>query len=82
MPGMSGLEFCRTLRERGEARDIPIILYSGVDFREEDCNLFDRCVMKPAEPDVFARAIRDLLGIAAGKSTQLIPTPGPLPKGW
>lgn len=81
MPGMSGLEFCRTLRERGEARDIPIILYSGTDLREADRYLFNRFLLKPAELDVFARAIRDLLSIAAGKSTRLIPGAGSVPRG-
>lgn len=61
MPGMSGLDLCRTLRARGEARDIPIILYSGTDLREADPNLFDRFVLKPAELDGFARAVRELL---------------------
>lgn len=65
MPGISGLEFCRILRERGEAREIPIILYSGRDLREADPDLFDRFVLKPAELDVFARAIRDLLSVPA-----------------
>lgn len=61
MPGMSGLELCRTLRERGDTRDIPIILYSGKDIWEEDSRLFDRFVLKPAELDVFVRTIRALL---------------------
>lgn len=81
MPAMTGLEFCRILRERVEARGIPIILYSGTDLREADPDLFDRFVLKPAELDVFARAIRDLLSIAASKSTRLIPAPPPLPRG-
>lgn len=81
MPGMNGLEFCRTLRQRGGSRDVPVIMYSGTDLREADRNLVDRFVLKPAEPDVFATAIRDLLSVAAGKSTRLIPTPGPHPRG-
>lgn len=61
MPGMSGLELCRTLRKRGDTRDIPIILYSGKDIWEDDPRLFDRFVLKPAELDVFVRTIRALL---------------------
>lgn len=61
MPGMDGLELCRKLRERGDTRDIPIILHSGKDIREDDPRLFDRFVLKPVELDVFVRTIRALL---------------------
>lgn len=61
MPGMSGLELCRTLRERADTRDIPIILYSGKDAWEDDSRLFDRFVLKPADLDVFVKTIRALL---------------------
>lgn len=62
MPGMSGLELCRRLRERADTRDIPIILYSGKDLSQDDHpELFDRFVLKPAEHDVFIRTVRALL---------------------
>lgn len=61
MPGMSGRELCRSLRERGEARDIPIILHSAQEVRVDEPGLFDRFVLKPAELDVFVRTIRALL---------------------
>lgn len=67
MPGMSGLELCRALRERGGTRDIPIILYSGMDIWEDEPRPFDRFVLKPAELDVFVRTIRALL--ASRRST-------------
>lgn len=41
MPGMIGVQLCRTLREPHETRDIPLILHSGKDIREEDSYLFD-----------------------------------------
>lgn len=61
MPGMSGRELCRALRDSGNTRDIPIILHSAKDVCEDDPDLFDRFVMKPAELDVFVRTIRALL---------------------
>ncbi len=61
MPGISGLEFCRKLRARADTRDIPIILCSGKELWEDDPDLFDRFVLKPAELDVFVRTIRALL---------------------
>lgn len=62
MPGMSGLELCRTLREREDTRNIPIILHSGKDLWQDDYpRLFDRFVLKPAELDVFIRTVRALL---------------------
>lgn len=61
MPGMSGLELCRTLRDRAATRDIPVILYSGRDLSDVDRNLFDRFLLKPAKLDALARAIRGLL---------------------
>lgn len=61
MPGMNGLELCRTLRDRRETRDIPIILYSSRDLWQDDPSLFDRFVLKPAELEAFAATIRDLL---------------------
>jgi CheY-like chemotaxis protein len=62
MPGMSGLELCRTLREHEDTRDIPIVLYSGKDIWQDDYpRLFDRFVSKPAELDIFIRTVRALL---------------------
>ncbi|MGH8202728.1 MAG: response regulator [Steroidobacteraceae bacterium] len=61
MPGMSGRELCRALRDCGSTRDIPIILHSAKDVCEDDPDLFDRFVMKPTELDVFLRTIRALL---------------------
>lgn len=61
MPGISGLELCRTLRKRAETREIPIILYSGRDLWDDNSGLFDRLVMKPAEFGTFARTVRSLL---------------------
>jgi two-component system phosphate regulon response regulator PhoB len=66
MPGMSGLELCRTLRARADTRSIPIILYSGKDIWEEDNPPpFDHVVLKPADLDILVRTIRALLAGSA-----------------
>lgn len=61
MPGMSGLELCRMLREHDDTRDIPVILHSGIELRQEHPDLFDRFLLKPADLDLLAREIRNLL---------------------
>ena len=65
MPGVSGLELCRTLRDRAETHDIPIILHTGIELHAGDHpDLFDRFVLKPAELDHLAREVRELLPAA------------------
>ena len=64
MPDVSGLELCRTLRDRDETRDIPIILHTGIELHSDHSELFDRFVLKPAELDHLARVVRELLPAA------------------
>ncbi|HEV2272127.1 MAG TPA: response regulator [Steroidobacteraceae bacterium] len=64
MPDMNGLDLCRALRGSGETHDIPIILHSGVDLREDHADLFDHFLLKPAELELLAREIRSLLPAA------------------
>ena len=64
MPGVSGLGLCRTLRDRDETRDIPIILHTGIELHGDHSELFDRFVLKPAELDHLAREVRELLPAA------------------
>lgn len=61
MPGMSGLDLCRALRDSIETHTIPIILHSGVDLKTDHADLFDRFLLKPAELDLLGREIRSLL---------------------
>lgn len=68
MPGMSGRELCRALRDRADTHDIPLILHSAKDLCEDDPGPFDRFVLKPAELDVFVRTIRALLASSGGDS--------------
>ncbi|HEY6517069.1 MAG TPA: response regulator [Steroidobacteraceae bacterium] len=68
MPGMSGRELCRALRDRADTHDIPLILHSAKELCEDDPGLFDRFVLKPAELDVFVRTIRALLASGGADS--------------
>ena len=60
MPGMSGLDLCRHLREQGATRHIPIIIYSALSLPAES-SLYDRALLKPTDLPVFAREIRRLI---------------------
>ena len=63
MPGMSGLELCRRLRMREDARHIPIILYTALRLPAVSW-LYDRMLVKPTDLDVFVSTIRSLLARA------------------
>lgn len=63
MPGMSGLELCRRLRDCEETRGIPIILYTAMGLPAAS-RLYDRTFLKPTDLDVFAGEIRRLLTAA------------------
>jgi len=69
MPEMSGLDFCRALRRRGETCAIPIILHSGVELKEDHADLFDRFLLKPTELDLLVREIRGLLPAARAQQS-------------
>ena len=60
MPGISGLELCRQLRERRETCRIPIILYTALSLPAVS-GLYDRTFLKPTDLDVLASTIRALL---------------------
>src|SRR5579863_6866830 len=61
MPRMSGLEFCRLLRQRDQTRDIPIVLYTGREIVQHGPKTYDRFVAKPADADAILSTIRALL---------------------
>jgi two-component system, OmpR family, alkaline phosphatase synthesis response regulator PhoP len=65
MPGMNGLEFCRTLRERADTRAIPIILYTGTELTESVPGPYSVLVTKPTEPKAFINTIRALLAVSS-----------------
>lgn len=60
MPGITGLQLCKSLRARSETRHIPIILYSAFTLPSQSTN-YDRAFVKPTDPTVLACEIRSLL---------------------
>jgi CheY-like chemotaxis protein len=61
MPRMSGLAFCRKLRERDQTADIPIVVYTGRELPEESPKPYDYTFAKTADFDEILRTIRALL---------------------
>jgi CheY-like chemotaxis protein len=68
MPRMSGLEFCRKLRERHQTADIPIVIYSGTDLPDNSPKPYDCSIAKTADIDAILSSIRTLLGRRAALS--------------
>ncbi len=60
---MSGIELCEYLRAMPRTRDMPIILYSGYTIPPAYGNrgLYDRALMKPADPEELLSAVSDLM---------------------
>ena len=62
MPGMTGLQLCKSLRAQLATRHIPIILYSAFHLPPDSC-FYDRTFLKPTDVTVFGSAIRALLSL-------------------
>jgi two-component system, sensor histidine kinase ChiS len=62
MPGMTGLQLCKSLRAQLATRHIPIILYSAFHLPPDSC-FYDRTFLKPTDVAVFGSAIRALLSL-------------------
>jgi CheY-like chemotaxis protein len=61
MPQMSGLEFCQTLRDRDQTRDIPIVVYTGKELPDQGPKPYDRSIAKTADADAILSTIQTLL---------------------
>ncbi len=65
MPVMSGLELVEKLRQRGETKDIPVIMLTARSFsiseeQQEDLRISD-CLSKPFSPRELLGNIEDVL---------------------
>ncbi len=61
MPGMTGFDLCRFLRDEEQTRRIPIILYSALPLMHPSRGFYDLALTKPAEPDLLLSEINALL---------------------
>jgi CheY-like chemotaxis protein len=62
MPGMTGLDLCRHLRDSSETRHIPIVVHSGEPLPPSDA-LYDCAFMKPANLKSVLRTVYRLTRI-------------------
>ena len=67
MPGISGMEVCRRLKEKPETQDIPILLFlDHIDAQTQIMALSngaDECLSKSVPPDVFHARIEAILRV-------------------
>ena len=62
MPGIDGLEYCRTLRSDPQTRNIPVVLLTGSDVSELHGSGADALIRKPFSPLELLSAVERLAG--------------------
>lgn len=69
LPGMDGIELCRTVKREAMFASVPVILLSGKDQRTTDglknLSIADAYFEKPAEDEALMSKIKELLKKAA-----------------
>jgi CheY-like chemotaxis protein len=70
MPLMSGVELARRLRRRAQGRRLPLyaltVIDSSVD--AESSNVFNSCLLKPADPELLHKRLKRDCSMTAGDS--------------
>jgi signal transduction histidine kinase len=80
MPRMDGFQLCRELKRSDKTRHTPFIFYTATYTDPKDASFAmslgaDRFLVKPIEPDVFMKAIDDVLKQGTAAVTQVEETP-------
>ncbi len=80
MPVMDGFTLCRIWKGSERLKDIPFVFYTATytDARDERFALelgADRYVIKPAQPEVLVRVVREALAEAKAREERAAPTP-------
>ena len=74
MPRMSGVEFCKALRQHDDAPDVPIILLTARGFDVEDDDMAAAGIAdvleKPFSPREVLSRVEGLLATGAGESEE------------
>jgi signal transduction histidine kinase len=80
MPRMDGFQLCRELKRCDKTRLIPFIFYTATYTDPKDASFAmslgaDRFLVKPIEPDVFMKAIDDVLKQGTAAVSEIEETP-------
>ncbi|MBN1648935.1 MAG: response regulator [Spirochaetales bacterium] len=72
MPVMDGFQLCRKVRNSSSYHAMPFIVYTATYTGPQDEELAlkigaDRFIMKPCEPDVFLKAVKDVAAETSGR---------------
>jgi CheY-like chemotaxis protein len=69
MPGMTGLELCKQLRDSSETRHIPIIVHTALSVPPTD-PLYDRAFSKPVDFSALLSRVHRLLAVARSEEVR------------
>ncbi len=71
MPGIDGAEVCRAIRSDKRIAQVPIVVFTAVDSREDELREAgaDRFIVKPFSLEGLATVVRELAGAGTAPST-------------
>lgn len=72
MPDIPGIEICRHVRADKRLRDVPVIVFTAADMKEEELRSAgaDRFITKPYSLEGLRRVVRTLIRESAGSNSK------------